>query len=520
MAATFTLKGSGSGAVKAVQDFQKALKAAEGEAEGTAKATSKVERMAQRLADKADPMRKYNREMQELGRWVAQDARNIETAELAAKQLGTQLERAGNRGRFAFGAEALGNLRSMITGYVSMAAAVSAATRAFQELADERRRVEEGSRQAVGGEGSLAQLAATQGSTYSQRKAALDRLTAESRGYFASGAFASRDEAGAATFRLNSAGLSAADRRFAVQVKRAGVLQDVGSAAEAYSAISKSLGSQEVGSFEQFLSKALQASALAPAQANEIPLAASRAAGSGRSLGLSDEFIVGATALLAGATGQASEGGTQLSAFLKQVEKSGQFQGKSGLEIVEAIAALPEAQQGFGGVLGDRAEAVQGFRTLKANLPQLRQAVAAIDSSQRTGLAAESVRLGLSDPNRLAAILEQETKNTAELQQLDEATTSLLFNAARNESRAVRRDRAAQGDALDRAAVEGDLVIESIQTQIETGFGLFGNQGFKRRASQEILDRGDVQNRELADALRANTEAVERSNRRLSTRQE
>lgn len=509
--------------VKAFADLDTAIKKTEKSLDKTEDAASKLERAAGRIARANEgPQERYNRKMAELARLVNAGKLSLDQAQAAAVRYQKQLDRAQQSGHKAFGNTALASLKSYAQGFFGVATAVNLVTQALREQAAERQRAVEGSKGAVVGEAALAQLAVTQGDTLESRRAAHQVLLRESRRQFGRGAGANRDEVGQELFKFVSAGLNEDDRNLGFDIKRANVIGNVGDAATAFAALTKSLGAKEVGSFDDFLDQALAASEIAPAQANEIPLAAARAGGSAKALKLTDEFIIASTALLAGATGSASEGGTQLSALLKQIEKAAPgnelLKGKSGIDLIKAIASLPEAQQGIGGILGDRAEAITGFRTLRDNLPALEAQLGKQRAAQADNLAQQSISVALSDPNTLAAILEREAGNKTELSNLDSATNNLLTKAALDERARVRRGRARDGDALDRSAAEASIFVEGTQINLETLFGLRDAADYKRQAQAELLEEGDIRNPELIEALRDNTRALR--GRSTTTKQE
>ena len=499
-------------AIKAAKDLAKAQEEIAKGANSSAAAFGKADKEGRKFLKSVETaQQRYNRRLQETAELQKRGIITQRQASNAATELRRRFDRLGDAGKKAFGSGAIASVGRFAASFVSLGAAVSAVTQALRENAEERERAISGSKQAVRGEASLAQLAVTQGGTLAERKAAQQRLLAESRAAFASGAFGTRDESGDAIFGLNSAGLSEKDRKFAVRVRRSGAISNIAGAATSFSALTKALGEKEVGSFDDFLDKALQASSLAPAQANEIPLAAARAGASAKALGISDEFLFASTALLSGVTGSASEGGTRVASFLKQVEKAlpdnQELKGLKGLDLVKAIAALPEDQQGFGGILGDRAEAVAGFRTLRDNLVVLEREVANITSAQSNNLASQAIQVAESDPNTRAAIFQRQKKNQLELSLLDESTNNLLFEASLDARKRVRRQNAASGSALDRAGVEAGLVIESVQVGLETLFGLRDAADFKRGVQGEIASEGDIRDQGLIEAIRENTES-------------
>lgn len=350
----------------------------------------------------------------------------------------------------AFGANAISQLKSYALGFVSVGAAIRLVTGELQFHAAERERISQNAKQARFGLGELAQLAVTEGKTPAEREAAHKRNLAEARAAFGSGAFLNVNEAGGTIFQLKSAGLSREDRDFAIDIRRGGALKNVGGTGKAFAALVSTLGKDKIGSFADLLDRAIQASEIAPALASEIPLQAARSGGSARALGIDIEFILAATARLAKARGSAEGGGTDLASFLKQLEKAvadpkvkenfPEFVGKRGEELIDAFLALPEEARGFGGVLGDRAQAVQGGRTIGLNRELLRADVAAIRQADRDNIATALAILPLVDASQAASVLRQQEENKREVSRLglasfeDLAQTSLLRRRKRREA--------------------------------------------------------------------------------------
>jgi hypothetical protein len=438
MGFTQTLSGNASGAVRAVNDLAKAYKRTEADLESMTKAGTKAERQARRLAELADPQKRYNRQLAEAALAAKRGAISLGEAEKVARKYGDRLQRAQQAGRGAFGSGALADIKNYALGFFGVQQAIQAVISALQGAEAERQRVAEAAKGARGGVGSLAQLAATAGDP----RSAYRNLVGEARNLRAAGGADTLDEAANTVFALVSAGLDERDRAFAAKLKSSGVMTNVGDAATSYAAISTALGRDEVGTFEQFIAKALAASKVAPAQAQEIPLAAARAAGSAREFGFQDESLYAATAILAKIRGSAAEGGTQLAAFMKQLEKSDvrdQLSGKNLTEVVEFLSTLSAEQQGLGGVLGDRAEAVAGFRALRDNLDLLRSLSGEVDASQRSGLARQAIALPGTDIGQLGARAAASAEGRQESDLVGQAAAENLLDALKIETKQLHR---------------------------------------------------------------------------------
>lgn len=494
MAITQTLKGDSSGAVRAIQDLNKAVAQTEEGYKESSREAKKLEQAAKRVAEQVDPQKKYNRQVEELAKLVRTGRLEMGEAEKQAAKYGQRLDQAGRAGQKAFGSEALAGVRSIALQYFGISQALNAVVEGFRQANAEREKAQQAALDARGGVGELAQLAATAADPAKEYAS----LVAEARRARASGAADTQDDAARQLFSLVSAGLGREDRNFAFDLRRSGVLNDVGGAATAYAASVTAFGEQEVGSFEDFISKALRASSVAPALANEIPQAAVRAAGSASALGLNDEFTNAATAILAKKTGSAAEGGTQLAAFLKQVEKAlpetPDLGGKNGIQLVEFIASLSAEQQGIGGLLGDRAEAIEGFRTLRDNIQLLRDLAQQVDTADDQRLASQAIGLPGLDPQQAAALAKARATGSLEVSLGEDAALSNLLDAA---FAAYREQELKRSDS---ALTRGKLGIGASQIAIER---FFGNPEFERDALRSLAP--SIQDpqllQQIADAL-------------------
>jgi hypothetical protein len=479
------------------------------------RAAEAQKRMGDRLRmDVETALERHKRQLLEVGRAYRSGAIDKETFIRHSRQLKQELENSTGAmreqitvGNKAFGADALSSLISFGKQWVGVGAAVAAVTAHLRELAAEREKAVEGARSAVKGEASLSQLAVTMGDTEAERKTAQAKLLAESRAEFARGTFDSRDAAGDGTFGLISASLEIDDRRLAYDMTRAGVIRDPGKSARAYSAFRAAVGEKEVGSFDDFMDKSLAASKLAPAQADEIPLAAARAGGSTAALKFSDEFTLSATAVLAKVFGTAEQGGTRLEALFKQSEKlmttdeGAHLRGLKGIDLIKELGKMNLTP---GGTLADNGEALQAARALFANVRLVEQTEGELYKAQGDNLAQQSVRVAMSDRNTEAAIMERAAKNAIEMGELEATTVEMNYQAARKERQNQRRIMAeVNGGGIHSWGGNISNFIEDTQVGIESWGGLLPATEYKKYATNTWLERGELNmNPELMDSLR------------------
>lgn len=443
------------------------------------------------------------REQDANSKLAADRKRHSQEALQQSRRLKKATEDQSRANEKAFGGKALQQLASFAAGFFGVGAAIGGVTRELTDLASRREQVAAQVTAAKFGLGELAQLSATEGSTPAERRAAQAANLREARNILAEGGATTLDEAGGTLFRLKSAGLSRQDRDFAVRIRSRGALNNIGGAAEAFSALQTTLGDRQVGSFEDFLDQAIQSSSIAPALANEIPQAAAASGGSALALGIDLPFLLAATARLGKATGSASEGGTQLQSFLKQTEKAlaspkvleqfPQLEGARGNDLLTKLFDLPAEATTFGGVFGDRAEAIKGFRTLQLNRGILGEDVAGIRSANVANLASATARLPLGDAGLASSLVEQQLLGEEQVRLGRQASFTSLANAIQAD---IRGQDAGKSDIftplrlLDRATDRGEAFIDPeqyVRKQIATP----GSDVDPRiQAAVDLIDRG------------------------------
>lgn len=361
---------------------------------------------AQRIAENISPQDKYNRKMAELKVLVDSGRLSLSQAEAAAKKYGDSLDRAGKTGDKAFGPSALQSVGQMALGVMGVSSALDLVVNAFRAVNQEQKQAAELAMRARMGIGQLSQLAAsapdaTGKITAASQAAAMKALVAETDSYLAMGAAEDRNAAANLTFDLNSSGLSEKDRGFAAQLRARGVLQDVAGLGQAYDASVTALGAKEVGTFEQFASKAIAAGSVSPGTIQQLPLALTRAGADAKKLGLTDEFLLSAGAYLAKEAGSPEEGATKLGALLAGMNKSGvDLKGMTGAQMIERLA---KENTGYGGIFKDNREAVNAFGTVRDNLTAIWSLQQNVESAQSQGLARQSLELPNIDPATGAA---------------------------------------------------------------------------------------------------------------------
>lgn len=434
--------GDSSGAVAAQEAMTKAAKKFKDEAKEGTNASKALDAAARRIAENVNPQEKYNRKLAEAKAHYDAGRLSAQNLALATKKYGDELDRAGNAGKKAFNADSIGSVFKMGMGVMGITDALSMAVQGFKEFDAERKRAADNAMRARMGIGQLSQLAASD----KNPQQAFKDLVAESDAALGAGAASDRNEAANLVFDLAAAGLNRTDRNFAVNMRATGSLTNVGGLAQAYDAIRTAMGEKEVGSFEQFTGKALAAGAASPGTVEQLPVALSRAGSSARALGLSDESLLAAGAILAKEAGSPSEGGTKMAALLSGIQRSGVD--VAGMNFTQMIERLSTEKTGFGGVFKDNDQAISAFRTMQANINPVKDLERNIFASQVQGLAKTAVGLPNLDESQSAANSNAQEKGRAEVinqslgtvEQLREAAITNFSNNLRTTAPGIRTE--------------------------------------------------------------------------------
>jgi hypothetical protein len=275
------------------------------------------------------------------------------------------------------GAAALGN---MLSGMAAFTAATAVARRGVQELVAEQKRASEASRQSERGISALAQLAGGD-------KKRLRQLIGASEKTFSEGGARSLDEAARLTFSLESAGALGQRQLFS---QLSGIVDDPAVLARAATTLQTSVGRQETGGIRAIASKAFAASKFSPASAEQLLEASARGGSAAGMLGMSDEDLLAATAIMAEATGSAERGGTQVASLLRSMLKQGGFKGRSLRQAIGQIDQMGLGDQELIKYLG-REEAFSAFSILRNQVGDLGTISGKISAAEQADLAGQIV---------------------------------------------------------------------------------------------------------------------------------
>src|SRR5689334_16728250 len=98
MSATMTLGGNATGAVAAVQSYNKALDETEKKSEKVTGASRQLVNQAQRIKEAVDPAERYRRKLEEIDKALQHELITAEQARQAQARLAQQFQDTGNAG--------------------------------------------------------------------------------------------------------------------------------------------------------------------------------------------------------------------------------------------------------------------------------------------------------------------------------------------------------------------------------------------------------------------------------------
>jgi hypothetical protein len=158
MSATLRLDGTSTGAVKAVQDYNKALAQTEQGANKSAAAAKRLEEAAKRMAAQASPLEKYNQQMARLAELTARGGLATEHAHTQAIKYRAELDGVGKAGVSAFGPQFL-SMIGLAGGAVGAAtAAVGFLRKSFEDTEQAAQKAADSVLNSLGSIGELQQL--------------------------------------------------------------------------------------------------------------------------------------------------------------------------------------------------------------------------------------------------------------------------------------------------------------------------------------------------------------------------
>lgn len=460
------LDGDASGAIKATAEFNREVKNIKSNFDASAASAKQLEKAAGQIirANEA-PLDTYNRKLKELAKLVTDGKLSHEQAGVAAKRYHADLQReqgktlsgyalelraqqnsremlarmsrevhsVGQAQSVAFGEAAAANVAGYFSMFVGPAALASGAISAIQEYRAELSKLGQELQGDRAGLGQLTQLAMTSDNP----AAKMQQLMQQSREAFASGAALTLPAGGKLAFALDSAGITAPkDRKLALDLTSWGIIQNTEDFASGVAAIKDGFPKLSPG---KILGMGIAAAVPSPGSAEGIATEAAKSAQQLKVLGWSPGYGLAQESILSRAFKGPQEGGTRAEQYMKQLEHHGfaYDPGIKGLDPFQTLERIGAKTKGgtdrpvLEKYLGDRAEAIGGFRTLYDRRAELKNWTRVSEGSGEE-LVAGALDLARDTP------------------EIDVARTAI---AARNQ-RSLSRSRAQQTSDLYQAAVD------------------------------------------------------------------
>jgi len=354
---------------------------------------------------------------------------------MQAGAAGAKMRSAGTAGRTAFGAGAVAQIRSYAASFLGIGAAITQVIGLFNDMREARQEATQQWGQAEGGMSELAQLAKT--------PEAFQALTARARKVYGAGGGDSLESAAKLVFQLESAGASEFEDLF-TQLSSKRLVTDPAVMAKAAATLQTTMGKGETGTMRALASKAFGASLYSPATADALLEAAARSGSSAAAMGITDEEVLAATAVVATGKGGAEMGGTYLAQLMRTLRQKGIFKGQdlaTTLGQVERITggmSEEDAKEWFG-----RAQGREAFDILRTNMPRYGKAFAEVQAAQQEDRVAAQLKLSESDPTiyasqraRIAKAQEELSKETlGQMGNLADTVLDEFATQARREGR-------------------------------------------------------------------------------------
>jgi hypothetical protein len=400
-----------------------------------------------------------------------------------------QLEGMGKAGIASAGPAMQNMVAGLAARWLSVGAAVAGVKRALDAI---QKQDEEAGRKMMTAEASRAQLAQLAAGDSGK----LQQLLKDAEDIYKGGGAADLSQANQIVFALESAGMRQYKELFTLLYPKFGRPEVM---AKAGAALQTSLGIAETGLMPAILSKAVEASKVAPASAEEILEASATTVSAAKAHKWTDEETLAAVAWTSKALGSANEAATSLSALGQELKKKPEFLGLGIGEMVKKLTTMTVEESGiltpvvlkserermisegysrqqideeikalrgstlydvphlFQEYLGGRKEAGTIVAVLKDMLPQLAQTTADIGRAEREGLIYKTI--GAADESPKLKIPK------------------------------VRRKAKAERDLAEEIDGAYNEIVETAQDQLFTGIKEAGNMPrWKQIAYEQFFD--------------------------------
>lgn len=484
-----------SSSIKASTDLAAAVDKIGDKMELSAKEARNLERAAARIVQQNEgPTERYNRKIAETAKLFAAGKLSIDQAQQAAERHRKSLERAGQAQDKTFGAQALSQIGSYVTGFLSVGAAAGGILKALRDIETQAQASADAVFASLGAFGELQQV--------STSPEDFQGLVGLARGLQTRGVFGKQEGAQAAdlVFALRNAGYSDEDIGFisdigaSKQVKREN-LQKVAEGLRKYQDI---FGQKESGSIREVANKIFSAAGATQADFANVAEASTLFGSEAKALGFSDEEALAAFVAVEKQSPGVQEAATRLRSLLTQVTKQKLSTGTLSGTLESLVGRVQKGESAID-ILGEtRAAAALNILAGAEGQAAFSQQRADITAAQGSSII-EDRRFLSADPRLRAAALRQQAEGRlARAEEEAFGEKELLFDTVRAESQARRRAAGAS---------EASLFLDRISFGIRDALGLEeGAFGPRNVENQETLDA-------IEDYMRRTAEASEQTAR-------
>jgi len=310
-------------------------------------------------------------------------------------------------------------LGSYTAGFASLSAAVAAANRVLMENKRIRDEAAQRGKDAVPGLSKLTQIASSP-EHHLQLIADAERMQARGIGK-------SLNEAADFIFAMESANVRGADRETIAGLAANQVIGDAAEFTGVLKSLQVAIGKMETGSLTDIASKAFAASGHAAATVEQLLDAASKGGTGAATLGMRDEEVLAATAILSNAS-SAPEAATQVKALLQSLQNQGGFKGSDFQGTLQNIAGKGMTDQKLNKFFGS-SQATSGFRVLMGNMEDYQRALSDIDTAAARNLATTKISMPGMVPQIAAGLESNRAQAELDISRTELGTLSNLANA-------------------------------------------------------------------------------------------
>lgn len=466
-------------ALKSLADANKRLE------DGTAAVTkglSAEDKAARRIAEAADPMKKFNRQQEELAVLVNKGKVSLEEAAVVAAKYQQRLDHASKSGEMAFGQRAVSQLASYAAGFVSMQAGISIVQGLFATMRQEADAAAERIKASLDALGELQQIEG-----FTENRKFVDELRKR-------GVVKDASQGANLANALDQAGFNEEEQKFiAFDLIRSRFL-DANSGADVATKFAKVNDLLQIGDLRTTVNKIVQAGGSTSSTNPEFADALTVFAGQFKDLGFNADESMAALEIADKNSKNILSAAERLKSFGDQVTKRGLSTGDF-LGTVNAIRAREQAGENIFAILGE-ANAVAGYKLFDEQREQdkYRKSMGLVATASQRDVLGQQLGGIYKDPQLAAAINAQAAKGALEVEQEERrGELNLLFEEATNAKKLYEERRGsrfgsasstffaglAQAFGGERGALEASLATEFHRG--DRGDGGFFSKDFEDR---------------------------------------